>query len=290
MKKMYFLLILSGITLVTSCAQQSEQQNKKESVVVFHTPYGDMAAILYDETPKHKANFLKLVNEKYFDSTLFHRVIQGFMIQGGDPDSKNALPGQPLGRGGPGYEIDAEILPQFFHEKGALSAARTENPAKRSSGSQFYIVQGTPMPRESFQQGQIDGQKLQQAFSIMFGKDRNKGLYDSLRTLYESGDMNAYQARLEAVIPRIEKTTGVIIRKTFSEDMLNKYSTVGGAPHLDGLYTVFGKVISGLDVIDQVAAQPTQSERPVQDIRMTVTVSEKTRDEIQKEYGYTFPK
>jgi cyclophilin family peptidyl-prolyl cis-trans isomerase len=287
---MYFLLVLCGISLITSCAQQADQKNKKESVVIFHTSYGDMAAILYDETPKHKANFLKLVNEKYYDSTLFHRVIHEFMIQGGDPDSRNAQPGQQLGAGGPDYEIDAEILPQFFHEKGALSAARTENPAKRSSGSQFYIVQGKVIPKEAFQQGQIDGAKLREAFQVMFDKDRNKGLYDSLKTLYESGDMNAYQQRLDALIPRFEKTTGITIRKTYSEDMLTKYSTVGGAPHLDGLYTVFGKVISGLEVIDQIASQPTSGERPIEDIRMTVTVVEKTRNEIQKEYGYAFPK
>lgn len=275
---------------MSSCAQQADQKNKKESVVIFHTSFGDMAAILYDETPKHKANFLKLANEKYFDSTLFHRVIQGFMIQGGDPDSKNAKPGEPLGRGGPGYEVDAEILPQFFHEKGALSAARTENPMKRSSGSQFYIVQGTVMPRESFQQGQIDPYKLREAFTVMFQKDRNKGLYDSLKTLYESGNMTAYEQRLNELIPRFEKTTGIAIRKNYSEEMLTKYSTVGGAPHLDGLYTVFGKVISGLDVVDKIAAVPTAAERPVEDVRMTVTVKEMKRSDIQKEYGYTFPK
>src|SRR5688572_12438549 len=134
MKKLLpFLLSVSLI--FSSCAQ------KKDFVVTFKTPYGDMVAILYDETPKHKENFIKLAKEHYFDSLLFHRVIQEFMIQGGDPDSKNATPGQHLGSGGPTYTIPAEFNPKFVHEKGALSAARTpdaQNPTKASSGSQFY--------------------------------------------------------------------------------------------------------------------------------------------------------
>ena len=116
-------------------------------VVTIKTQHGDMVAILYDETPKHKENFIKLAKQHYFDSTLFHRVIQGFMIQGGDPDSKKAKPGEPLGMGGPGYTVDAEINPKFFHEKGARSAARLgddQNPTKASSGSQFYVCREYP--------------------------------------------------------------------------------------------------------------------------------------------------
>src|SRR6187401_2527174 len=117
MNKLFSLLFL--LILVSSCGQ-----DKNDYVVTIKTKYGDMVAILYDETPKHKENFIKLAKEHYFDSLLFHRVIQGFMIQGGDPDSKKAQPGQRLGSGGPGYTVDAEINPKYFHEKGALSAAR----------------------------------------------------------------------------------------------------------------------------------------------------------------------
>src|SRR5688572_13670721 len=136
------ILSLLFITVfLTACAQNS----KKEQVVIIKTKYGDMVAILYDETPKHKENFLKLAKSKFYDSLLFHRVVEGFMIQGGDPDSKKATAGQSLGRGGPGYTVDAEFNPKLFHERGALSAARlggSINPTKASSGSQFYIVQG----------------------------------------------------------------------------------------------------------------------------------------------------
>src|SRR6187455_633881 len=129
MKKLLFAFFVAALFIVTSCGQN------KDYLVTIKTPYGDMVAILYEETPKHKENFIKLAKEHYFDSLLFHRVIQGFMIQGGDPDSKKAHPGQRLGSGGPGYTVDAEINPKYFHEKGALSAARLgdqQNPKKAS--------------------------------------------------------------------------------------------------------------------------------------------------------------
>ena len=168
-----------------------------------------MIAVLYDETPKHKENFVKLAREHFFDSTLFHRVIEGFMIQGGDPDSKKAQPGQPLGRGGPGYTIDAEFNPKFFHERGALSAARLgdqQNPTKASSGSQFYIVQGTKMSEEELKTDQI---KMNQAMQQFFQDPDNKPAYDSIVSLYQSGDMKAYQDFVIRLKPRVEKATGI---------------------------------------------------------------------------------
>jgi Peptidyl-prolyl cis-trans isomerase (rotamase) - cyclophilin family len=129
MNKLLLIVLVSSLTLCTGCAQKND---KNDYVVTFKTPKGDMVAILYDETPKHKANFIKLAKEKYFDSLLFHRVIPGFMIQGGDPESKKILAGQPLGNGGPGYTVEAEFNPKFFHEKGALCAAR--NPADPTKG------------------------------------------------------------------------------------------------------------------------------------------------------------
>src|SRR6266516_566856 len=135
------ILVLVIVSLFTKTHAQ-----KKDFVITINTKYGDMVAILYDETPKHKANFIKLAKEHYFDSLMFHRVIAGFMIQGGDPNSKKAKPGENLGMGGPGYTVEAEFNPKFFHKKGVLAAARTggpSNPTKASSGSQFYIVQGT---------------------------------------------------------------------------------------------------------------------------------------------------
>ena len=216
-----------------------------------------MTAILYDETPKHKENFVKLAREHFFDSTLFHRVIEGFMIQGGDPDSKKAQPGQPLGRGGPGYTIDAEFNPKFFHERGALSAARLgdqQNPTKASSGSQFYIVQGTKMSEAELKTDQI---KLNQAMQQFFQDPVNKAAYDSIVSIYQSGDMKAYQDFVIRLKPRVEKATGINTSKEVAPEILKAYTTEGGAPNLDGEYTVFGKVIKGIEVVDKIASVPT---------------------------------
>ncbi|MBS1977897.1 MAG: peptidylprolyl isomerase [Bacteroidetes bacterium] len=280
-----FLLVLAFIG--TSCAQ------KNDYVITFKTPYGDMVAILYDETPKHKENFIKLAKEHYYDSTLFHRVIQGFMIQGGDPDSKKALPGQRIGAGGPKDEIPAEFNPKYFHEKGALSAARKgdqQNPEKKSNGSQFYIVQGTVLKPEEAENLRYDQMKLMTGLRQMFEKPEYKGLLDSLNQLYYSGDIAAYQKKLFELAPRVEKATGTKVTRDIPAERIQAYTTIGGAPHLDGEYTVFGKVIKGLEVIDKIAAvEKDAADRPLQDVRMMVTVEEMSKKKITKEYGYIYP-
>jgi peptidyl-prolyl cis-trans isomerase B (cyclophilin B) len=263
---------------------------KKDYIVTIHTSYGDMVAILFDETPKHKANFIKLAKEHFYDSLLFHRIIQGFMIQGGDPESKHAKQGKPLGMGGPGYTIDAEFNPKFFHEKGALSAARlgdAQNPTKASSGSQFYIVQGSKIPEAEIK---LDAEKFGSAMRTFLQNPSNKATQDSVTQLYYSNDRDAYQKKLMSLIPRVEKDTGIKVTKDVSEEKLKAYSTVGGAPHLDGSYTVFGKVIKGLEVIDAIASQPKDhTDRPLTDIPMTVTVEELPKKKIEKIYGYHYP-
>lgn len=290
MNKSFSVVLLIGVSLVSSCAQKS---SKNDYVVTIKTPFGDMVAILYDETPKHKANFVKLAKEHYFDSLLFHRVIAGFMIQGGDPDSKNAAAGQPLGQGGPGYTVDAEFNPKFFHEKGALSAARLgdqQNPTKASSGSQFYIVQGTIVPQFDIEDLKIDQFKFNMAFRQVMQNPANKPLIDSLNQVYLTGDMPAYKKMLFGLVSRIEKETGTTVTKFVSPEKIKAYTTVGGAPHLDGEYTVFGKVIKGLEVIDKIAGvQKDGGDRPLQDVRMTVTVEEMSKNKITKLYGYVFP-
>jgi peptidyl-prolyl cis-trans isomerase B (cyclophilin B) len=285
MKKSISILICTiCFVILSSCAQN------KDYVVKINTKYGEMIAILYDETPKHKANFIKLAKEHYFDSLLFHRVIQGFMIQGGDPDSKNAKPGEQLGNGGPKETIDAEFNPKFFHEKGALSAARlgdAQNPTKASSGSQFYIVQGTKMTE---QEVKLDQVKLNMAMQQFFQNPNNKPAYDSIINYYQSNDMKGYMDYVLKLKPRVEKETGVSTEKDVSPEKLKAYTTVGGAIHLDGNYTVFGKVIKGLEVIDKIAALPKdQFDRPLEDVRMTVTVEELSKKKIEKEYGYQYP-
>lgn len=275
------------LVLFTSCAQQ------KDYVVTFKTPYGEMVAILYDDTPKHKENFIKLAREHYFDSMLFHRIIKGFMIQAGDPNSKKAQPGERLGMGGPGYTIPAEFNPAHFHVKGALSAARLgdgPNPRKESSGSQFYIVQGTVLTPADLQAASLDQNKLMTGLRKMFENPANQGLLDSLNRLYYAGDVSAYQRRLFELAPRVEKATGLKVTKTFIPEQVNAYTTIGGSPHLDGEYTVFGKVIRGLEVIDKIAAVETDpGERPLNDVRLAVTVQEMPRKKITKEYGYVYP-
>jgi peptidyl-prolyl cis-trans isomerase B (cyclophilin B) len=266
------------------------QNKNKDYIVTIKTSYGDMVAILYDETPKHKANFIKLAKEHYYDSLLFHRIIQGFMIQGGDPDSKKAPPSQRLGMGGPSYTIDAEINPTFFHEKGSLSAARmgdAQNPSRASSGSQFYVVQGKKIPEAEII---VDREKLNTGMMTFFQDPVNKSLQDSLSQVYYSGDGEAYQKKLLSIIPRIEKSTGMKVTKEVSPEKIKAYTTTGGTPHLDGNYTVFGKVIKGLEVIDAIASQPKdQADRPLNDIRMTVTVEELSKKKIEKLYGYHYP-
>jgi cyclophilin family peptidyl-prolyl cis-trans isomerase len=284
MKKFITLLPIFVILLGTGCAQ------KTDHVVTIKTKYGDMVAILYDETPKHKQNFIKLAKEHYYDSLLFHRVIRDFMIQGGDPESKNSRPGQRLGNGGPGYTIDAEIIPNFFHERGALSAARLGdqmNPTKASSGSQFYIVQGKKYPESELK---TDPQKFGSAIQQFLQKPENSKYYDTLTNFYRSGNAEGHNNYILSLKPIIEQQLGIKVDKDISPEMLNLYTNIGGAPHLDGQYTVFGKVIKGLDVIDKIAALPKgPDDRPREDVTMIVDVEELSRKKIEKLYGYKYP-
>ena len=284
MPKISIFTVLACCIIVAGCAQ------KRATVATIKTSYGDMVAVLYDETPKHKENFIKLANGHYYDSTLFHRVIKGFMIQGGDPDSKKAAPGAMLGRGGPGYTIDAEIVPKYFHEKGSLSAARLadmQNPKKASNGSQFYIVQGRILDEQEMT---LDQKKFDQALRIYFNNPAHKGAFDSLGAAYQANDEELYRKLFLALRPKVEKETGMDVSQTVAPDKLKAYSTVGGAPMLDGDYTVFGKVIKGLEVIDKITdVEKDGANRPTKDIPMTVTVEELTEKAIKKRYGYDLP-
>lgn len=182
---------------------------QKKHKVILTTEYGNVIMELYDNTPQHRDNFIKLAKQHFYDGTLFHRVIPGFMIQGGDPDSKDAAPGAMLGSGDVGYKIPAEINSQNIHQRGALAAARDGNPEKASSGCQFYIVQG-------------------KKFSV-----------EELKAL--------------------EERSGT----TFTPRQMRVYENIGGAPHLDGNYTVFGRVVEGMNIVDKIAAQSrNQFDRP----------------------------
>jgi peptidyl-prolyl cis-trans isomerase B (cyclophilin B) len=287
--------ILTSLLLFSFFLTGCAQKKGNDYIVTIKTNYGDMVAILYDETPKHKANFLKLAQEKYFDSLLFHRVIHEFMIQGGDPNSKNPDAGQALGTGGPGYTVDAEISPKFYHVKGALSAARLSdqvNPSRASSGSQFYIVQGKKY---------TDDELLQLEESIQYGKKNmalreclNMPEYASVRqqvvAKQQQGDGTWLNSFFEKSDTLIQKVNPDYKEFKFSDEQKTRYKEVGGAPHLDGEYTVFGTIIQGFEVIDKIAAvQKGSGDRPAEDIRMFVTVQEMSKNKIEKTYGYQYP-
>ena len=273
----------------------SAQDKKGEYVVTIKTSYGDMVAILYNETPKHKENFIKLANSKFYDSLLFHRVMNEFMIQGGDPESKKAVAGQSLGSGNPGYTIEAEFRPTLFHERGSLAAARTPdagNPTKASSGSQFYIVQGKKYTTEEIDQFEesLRNNKKSQYLREIVMSPKYTGLLTQIQEHQRAQDgawLNEF----------FEKSDTLIVKEkpgykpfAFTPEQKTVYTTVGGTPFLDGEYTVFGKVIKGMEVVDKITAVAKDAQnRPNEDIRMFVSVKQLSRKKIEKEYGYVFP-
>ena len=240
--------------------------------VKIQTTLGDIVLRLYDETPLHRDNFLKLVKAGFYDGTLFHRVIQNFMIQGGDPDSKGAPADKMLGVGGPGYTIEAEIKDGLFHKRGALAAARQGdevNPERRSSGSQFYIVWGQVYNENQLRQfsKQIMMQKLQAEFNKLVASHRAEVM--QMRRERNHAGLQELQEILAAEAESNVGKTGL------TDDQLKIYSTVGGTPHLDGQYTVFGEVEEGLDVVEKIQNSATgRADRPVDDIEMRIVVVE----------------
>lgn len=240
------------------------------------TTEGDILVSLYDETPAHRDNFIKLAREGYFDGTLFHRVIKDFMIQGGDPDSKGAPKGKRLGTGGPDYTLPAEfVYPQRFHKRGALSAARLGdevNPQRESSGSQFYIVWGkTYKPAELKQmERQMAMQQEQQVF------DKLARLHhDAIMDLRRKRDRAGLQALQDQIIADTKAECKAMGRPAFTPEQTHAYTTMGGTPFLDNQYTVFGEVIEGLDVVERIQQCATSpDDRPLSDITMTVSVIE----------------
>ena len=223
-------IVVNAQTVTQDGHDNSRDVTKGTVRVKMQTTMGDIIIRLYDATPMHRDNFVKLAKEGYYDGTLFHRVIKDFMIQGGDPDSKNAPAGKMLGEGDPGYTLEAEFVPGLYHKRGALAAAREgddANPERRSSGSQFYIVWGrTFTPRQL------------------------EYLSEKLKLDYpETGGLSEMQCKI--------------------------YSTCGGSPHLDGMYTVFGEVEEGLNVVEKIQNVPTDTaDRPLEDIVIKVSVLE----------------
>ena len=244
------------------------------SEVILSTPKGDITLRLYDETPKHRDNFLKLVKEGYYDGTLFHRVIKDFMIQGGDPDSKGAPKGKHLGAGGPDYTLEAEIRPELFHKRGALCAARLGdevNPNKESSGSQFYIVWGEVFKPQQLKQ--MEKQMQQNQLTITFN-DLVTYHKDEIMQMRRNRDRAGLQDMQEKLMKEAKEICAAN-PTGFSEEQTECYTTVGGTPFLDGEYTVFGEVEDGLDVVEAIMnADTDKADRPEEDIDMTIKTAE----------------
>lgn len=272
-------ILLIAIILFVSCSSTSAPTNKKKKkektcYVLVETPYGNMKIKLYNKTPLHRDNFIKLVEQGFYDSLLFHRVIKDFMIQGGDPDSKNAPTDKRLGNGGPGYQIPAEFVPELFHKKGALAAAREGdqvNPEKKSSGSQFYIVQGKTFTIDDLMkmEKRINFPKKKQLVFDFINKPENHALKNRLDSLQQIRAFNELNAAYNKVAEELEPEYQKMELFHYSEAQINAYTTIGGTPHLDQNYTVFGEVIEGLNVIDSIAAVQTgTADRPVKNIWM----------------------
>lgn len=271
MKKFIFIILI----LIQSCAMN------KDVLITISTPYGEMKAILYDETPLHKKNFIELSESGKFDSTTFHRVIENFMIQGGDVNlvSENEID----------YTIPAEFNDNLFHRKGEIAAARmgdNVNPDKESSGCQFYIVQGKVYKEE----------ELTLDINALYGGVRKllqEEEYSDMRQKFidAQNDPEETQKLAISLSEICEEKYGMQIRKTISDEILKAYTTVGGVPHLDGAYTVFGRIVEGLDVIDKIASVKTGSaDKPVEDIPMTFKIKKISKEKITKDYGYSYPK
>lgn len=243
----------------------------REKRVEIRTRYGNIVVKLYNETPQHRDNFLKLVREGFYDSLLFHRIIPEFIIQGGDPDSRTATPEQVLGNGNNGYRIPAEINKKYYHKRGALGAPRDERPDRSSSGCQFYIVQGRKFQGEELVE--ISTQANYNAKQIVLNAVMQS---DSVKSRIEDfklrGDKQGLQTFINDLQPKVDSIYAPFEFKFESKQIID-YVINGGAPNLDQSYTVFGEVISGMEVVDAIATAKTDERgRPLEDLRIKMRI------------------
>lgn len=263
------MLFLASFTAVGNDLAQSTIKEDNMTKVEIKTSLGDIVVALYNETPLHRDNFIKLAKEGYYDGVLFHRVIKDFMIQTGDGKSKNATKDEMLGSGDLNYTIPAEfVYPKYFHKKGALAAARTGdqvNPQRASSGSQFYIVTGRVASENELHmiEQRMEYSKKNSIFQKLAMQHR-----DSIMEMQRNGDRAGLEKLQAELIPLVEaeyKDNPAVL----TQEQRDAYTTVGGTPHLDGEYTVFGEVISGIEVVDKIQNVATgANDRPVDDVKI----------------------
>lgn len=273
MKRISILLTLAVWSMMIACTgnqQKSKSMNQgNETLVRLETTEGNITVKLYDETPKHRDNFIKLAKEGVYDSTLFHRVIKNFMIQAGDPQSKTASDTATLGSGDVGYTLPAEINPKFFHKRGVLAAARLRdevNPNRESSGCQFYIVTGRKFSEAQMinMENQMNEARLENIFNELARKHM-KEIY-KMRKANDTEGLLELQDSLEAQArAKVAKEPAL----KYTKEQISAYTTIGGAPHLDGAYTIFGEVTEGMDIVDKIEKVKTnRGDRPEKDIRI----------------------
>lgn len=270
-------LFFFAVALFTSCAAE------KDYLITIETRHGEMVAVLFDDTPVHKKNFIELAESGRFDSTEFQRVMKTFMIQGGDVFTKENLPYQEW------PTLQAEIRPQYFHKKGMIAAARQPdqvNPKRESNGSQFYIVHVKVYEKEELI---TDMRALQKAFMSYVQLGSQKKLLEEYQRLYEAQEFDSLTQMMVSKREELENSLNLKLTKDLSPEQAEAYTTIGGSPHLDLEYTVFGELISGLDVLDKIADETTNSSnRPLDPVFMKVLVEEMSKKEIEKKYSYTY--
>lgn len=264
------LIILACSAVACKSGQKKDGNMEKETVLKIETSMGDIKVKLYNETPKHKDNFIKLAKDGTYNGTLFHRVIKDFMVQAGDPESKNAPKGKMLGSGDVGYTVPAEfVYPKYFHKKGALSAARQGdevNPKKESSGCQFYIVTGKVFNDSTLlnMEQQKNQNKVTEAFNALAQKHM-KEIYK----MRKANDQDGLYALQDTLFIQAEAEAAKQPDFHFTPEQIKAYTTVGGTPHLDGEYTVFGEVVEGMDIVDKIQQVKTdRSDRPEEDVKI----------------------
>lgn len=264
------LIILACSAVACKSGQKKDGNMEKETVLKIETSMGDIKVKLYNETPKHRDNFIKLAKDGTYNGTLFHRVIKDFMVQAGDPESKNAPKGKMLGSGDVGYTVPAEfVYPKYFHKKGALSAARQGdevNPKKESSGCQFYIVTGKVFNDSTLlnMEQQKNQNKVTEAFNALAQKHM-KEIYK----MRKANDQDGLYALQDTLFIQAEAEAAKQPDFHFTPEQIKAYTTVGGTPHLDGEYTVFGKVVEGMDIVDKIQQVKTdRSDRPEEDVKI----------------------